>query len=1839
MRRNIFIKALLLMLIVFGIHHASKAQAGSYCESTAKYVYRAPHIKNVTYGTVNNNSYSSRYKDYTDKFSAFERGATFDLSVTTKYGIGAFVFVWVDWNKNYDFEESEKMIVKYPGTETATIQLTVPDDAVLGNTRMRITCARPMLFTACTPILENGGEVEDYTVYITDRPVSDQLAKPAYYTAVNNNKQIKMYWLAPDETPIMRSPEDFEQGLFPPAGWQIKTSTDINSEPQDITTTNLTTWSLNKSDLYLGSGQFSAVIPYQAENCNWLITPEVAIQDSKELSFDLFFLNGNSLSEMDIMVYSDSQWTSIKNYNSTSESNPMTEKVKLDLSAYAGKSIKIAFVQTYTDGYNMAIDNVNIGDKSADITSKKSDIDFPPLLFEEAKRPITELIINNIAVANNSVNRSTATLEGFKVFVNNTIVNLGSDAREYIIDNAELGTYKCSVAAVYDTGESLRDFIDVETKNPKVKIKVDKDLAGVGEEVTLTAHIKGYYSSLSWDLGSDSDPVTSDKKEVKVKYSKLGNRDISLTLNGDLTIKKEDLVRIVVGSAGIDPIEDVKTVCGFDNVKISWPSITGDYADFAKINIYRNDVIVHTFNNDEATEWTDENLSTGEYNYYLTVVNNSDKESYPSNMSTARVYNIVSPPYNMDFESDYNDWILNDNKYSLKVGTTADFNKETFDFPDHSGKYIGVNTSDLERNNYGYPLVRDTMCFSAFNLEGIGRAFLEFDYFSEIELAYIICRANPTAEWEVLKVLPHNSNWSSVSVTLPDKVLANGYQFAFVYSNQKKGSNGFAIDNIAVTANEGKHLTIRYNGLKLDSGKTVDLGITKPNMPRDYEMIIHNIGNEDVQISDLSLTNDKFVIKGDAINNVTLAANGYLKLEFTYTSDTETTTPDVAELTINSNAEENPYKLTMNAECGSAEWTYMIYLYEDGTGLNGNKDINELEVLGSIEDKVNYVVLYDCNNDSKDGIYYVRKDDEGLNTKIVSERVSTHMNAGLNMNDWKTLKEFILWAKLNYPADHYGCNVWDHGSGIFRKGEKDLRSACGEMKVWELRKALEAFKGVDGQGFDIFGFDVCLLGQVETVYDIKDLTKVVIASERTEPGDGWDYTTQMKMLNDNAGVVDVYDFADNIVVEFDESYDNGSQGTRSTTQAAIRTDKFNSEFIPALNAFAEAALIEMLDIKSQVTTARNKAWFSDGNKYSEHRDLGDYLKHLNTDQLPDVVKEKLVALQTAYSNSIVQFRENGHPRATGLKMWMPYSISSSENSDFYLDADKYLKISETKWDDYLRMYENPLPKKKPSPVIGYSGLNNINITESIKLFDATPANPPVIERKWTITPDTYEFINGTDATSDKVEVKFTATGTYSVTLVAKNSIGEGTNTYENIVNVKDLSVSAPKDLEATLDKATRKVTLNWDGNGNGSGEVVKLDEGFEGDTWPPADWSIKYSKEIDGEHTDHPADYKKWIHVDVNSFGSPNPGYIHSGKHSAGITYKVKDFNWLITPSINVTNNDKLSFWLWYKNGVANDGNVYSTNFRVLIQSDGAWHQELFYTEGDDPNLYESAVVIDLAKYIGKSIKVAFVYEFADGFQLMVDDVKISNAITTNRSLRGDFVSFAVFRDGTEIARSEKTTYVDQLDEGDAVYEYFVKTVYANPETLSEASNSVSVEVQTPDFNAPQNLVANLDKNTNDVSLTWSDLDKNTYETFVSYSVYRDNNKIADNISTTSYTDKLGNVEGNYEYYVVAAYIDPQGVSEASNKVSVRVDKITTSVNETENISVSVYPNPSSGVFTLITEGIDKAKWYLTDVNGVLIKSGVISEDRTAINVNNAGVYVIRVISGNRTQNIKVVVK
>jgi len=1126
-----------------------------------------------------------------------------------------------------------------------------------------------------------------------------------------------------------------------------------------------------------------------------------------------------------------------------------------------------------------------------------------------------------------------------------------------------------------------------------------------------------------------------------------------------------------------------------------------------------------------------------------------------------------------DFEGAYSGWQFSGKAYGFAVGAQDDHDNASYAFPQRQGKWVAVNTANISVGTGGYASQEDLVVMPVVNFEQVGKAFFAFDYVSQMAGFGIFGKSGPDAEWQLLKIVDQSDSWTHLEFEIPQELLTATAQLGLYYTNGKKASKGVAFDNVAIRKLTGKHQNLFFNGKELTDQSVQYLGMTKPGTELTKMFLLINVGDEALQINSVNLEGDKFsLVDGDYTG--TLAVKDTLKIQVRYSPDAENSAADVAKLSLETDAEESPVEVTLQAKCGIANWTYMLYLYEDGTGLDGNEDINEWEMQGSVQGKINYLVLYDSDDDRKDGIYYVVKDENGMNEEIVSEKVSTFLNKDLDMNDSETLREFILWAKENYPAEHYGCNVWDHGSGIFKSGQRQQwKAACGEMRLWELAEALKAFKEVDDKGFDIFGFDVCLMGQVETVYEIRNYTDIVIASEKTEPGDGWDYNTQFSLLNQNPEV-DIYNFAEHIVVEYDASYHFGSQGYQATTQAAVRTDVFKSQFIPEFNTFASMLAADMVDIKEVVKAVREDTWYSDGNDYADHKDLGHFLSLLKKrGELSAELKEQIEALRIAYNNAIVMSLENQRPEATGMKIWMPEDISAQPLAPAYLYPNKYLDFSQTNWDEYLYLYETPMESAIPEPKLGYKGSLTILANDVVHLVDLTIANPMPTGRKWKITPETYEFVETTTDVDKEIAVKFLEVGSYTISLEVTNDLGAGSMVKNNMVTVRSPEFVAPIELQGKWDSHSNAVSLTWKDGSEDLPEGTKLQEGFEGNEFPSAGWSLGYS---DGIHKEiskpTESDGRKWFQCDQNSFGDegqPEPKYIHQGNYSAAIGYSAPDFNWLISPEVEVENTDQLSFWMWYMNGEA-QGGTYYTNLYVLVFADNAWHQERRFTKGDETNEYQKEVIVDLSAYAGKMIKVAFVYEYTDGFQCALDDITIK-------------------------ATTAKSAPVINL----------------NP---AKGRMNFTKKIDMP--------LMSFEKGDGQL---------------VEYAVFRDDKEIAVT-KNKSFKETIAETEQSYVYHVIARYTNPTGESKPSNQVTIKVGGATAIEDVVSVDKVCIYPNPSQGRLVLSNPAKGQMHWQLFNAIGALVKENTVYGHEKEIFVERAGVYFLRVEVDKHVRTFKLIV-
>ncbi|CAM1342178.1 S8 family serine peptidase [Tenacibaculum amylolyticum] len=160
----------------------------TYCNSTGQRT-QFEWIDKVVIGGINNvTGAGSGYSDFTSQVGTLARGTTNSIIISAGFASTAYTEfwgVWIDFNQNGVFEDSERVT---SGSSSSAGDLTddtviVPADAVLGNTRMRVSMKYNANQTACETF--DDGEVEDYTINIVASASSSSL-----YTTFNDSNNL-----------------------------------------------------------------------------------------------------------------------------------------------------------------------------------------------------------------------------------------------------------------------------------------------------------------------------------------------------------------------------------------------------------------------------------------------------------------------------------------------------------------------------------------------------------------------------------------------------------------------------------------------------------------------------------------------------------------------------------------------------------------------------------------------------------------------------------------------------------------------------------------------------------------------------------------------------------------------------------------------------------------------------------------------------------------------------------------------------------------------------------------------------------------------------------------------------------------------------------------------------------------------------------------------------------------------------------------------------------------------------------------------------------------------------------------------------------------------------------------------------------------------------------------------------------------------------------------------------------------------------------------------------------------------------------------------------------------
>ena len=312
---------------------------------------------------------------------------------------------------------------------------------------------------------------------------------------------------------------------------------------------------------------------------------------------------------------------------------------------------------------------------------------------------------------------------------------------------------------------------------------------------------------------------------------------------------------------------------------------------------------------------------------------------------------------------------------------------------------------------------------------------------------------------------------------------------------------------------------------------------------------------------------DELYIEGDEIEISAIADDG---------STFAGWTGDVSSYSENKTITMGSFDMEINAEFKHNIWTIMVYLNADNNlEYNGICDINEMEEEFINGSGINLIALVDRTPNEYDGqgnwtdtrLYQIKKDDETfeINSKRLSSTelgIDASGITELNMGDPQTAINFIKYCKASHPADNYAFIVWNHGTGwrsssipqtrdrdfnetlilnsditdgVLQKGgnntQDNFKAVASDDTSDDILYTQELGTIFAAQPVDVVGFDLCLGAMIEVAYEIKDHANYMIASEETEPGDGWEYdylfskfkTTSLTQLDLVQSAVDAYE--------------------------------------------------------------------------------------------------------------------------------------------------------------------------------------------------------------------------------------------------------------------------------------------------------------------------------------------------------------------------------------------------------------------------------------------------------------------------------------------------------------------------------------------------------------------------------------------------------------------------------------------------------------------------------------------------------------------------------------------
>ena len=356
---------------------------------------------------------------------------------------------------------------------------------------------------------------------------------------------------------------------------------------------------------------------------------------------------------------------------------------------------------------------------------------------------------------------------------------------------------------------------------------------------------------------------------------------------------------------------------------------------------------------------------------------------------------------------------------------------------------------------------------------------------------------------------------------------------------------------------------------------------------------------------------------------------------------------------------------TQDVAAGEGSWAIYWYLcgsdLESGGGF-ASGDLGELMEV-QLPENVNVVIETGGSSEWQNDVIDASKlqrwvyNSEGL--MLVDEQPSA------SMGEAQTLADFLSFAKTNYPAEKTAVVFWNHGGGSVSGASFDELYDFDSLTLDEMYAAFSSVwePSAENQPLELVGFDTCLMATVDVANTFSDLAHYLVASEETEPANGWYYSQWVGALAQDTSM----DGAELGKVICDAYYAGCEEvGTQDNTTLSL-TDL--SKVGPLLEAY------ESFGAEALAAACTDPAFFSQfGRVAAQSENYGGNTKeqgYTNMVDLGHMARQSAGMLSSSQSvldalNDCVLYQVGGQYRteATGLSCYYSYNGDIDEFNSY-----------------------------------------------------------------------------------------------------------------------------------------------------------------------------------------------------------------------------------------------------------------------------------------------------------------------------------------------------------------------------------------------------------------------------------------------------------------------------------------------------------------------------------------------------------------------------------------------